>query len=107
MPVRVLSHLRVRGGLQHLLGQLIEQAVQALQLDTLLLGMRQQLLSQPLLVHLVRHGLRSFMVDRSHQAQLGVSNHRPRPTEIGQSRSRRTLDERGLRSRINKSGWPK
>src|SRR5262245_29748307 len=60
MCAQVLGHLRIQRGLEHVLGQLVEQAVRADQLDTLFLRLRQQLLSELPLIHLGSHGFECF-----------------------------------------------
>jgi hypothetical protein len=57
---QVLGHLRVQRGLQHILGQLVEQPVRADQLNALFLRLSQQLLSQLPLIHFFRHGIECF-----------------------------------------------
>jgi len=47
---QVVSHLRLKGGLQHPFGQLTEQPVRADQLDALFTGLGHQLLGHTLLV---------------------------------------------------------
>ena len=62
----VLGHLRIQRGLEDILGELIEEPVRAHQLHALLLGLRQELLGQLLLIHLGRcHGIQCFGHRRS------------------------------------------
>lgn len=57
---QVLAHLRIQSGLEHVLGQLIEQAVGDHQLHTLFLGLGEQLLGKLLVIHIDRHGFECF-----------------------------------------------
>lgn len=57
---QVLGHLRIQRGFEHVLGQLVEQAVRADQLDALFLRLRQQLLSELPLIHFGNHGFECF-----------------------------------------------
>ena len=57
---QVLGHLRIQRDLEHVLGQLVEQAVRADQLDALFLRLRQQLLSELPLIHFGSHGFECF-----------------------------------------------
>jgi hypothetical protein len=57
---QVLGHLRGQRGLEHVLGQLVEQPVRADQFDSLFLRLRQQLLSELPLIQFHRHGIECF-----------------------------------------------
>jgi hypothetical protein len=51
---QMLGHLSVQRRLEHVLGQLVEQSARTDQLDVLLLGLLQQLLSKLLLINDIR-----------------------------------------------------
>ena len=57
----MVAHLRLERGLQHLLGELVQQASRADQLDSLLPRLREELLGQLLLIH-SRHSCRRSFV---------------------------------------------
>ena len=57
---QVLGHLGIQRGLQHVLGQLIEQAVWAHQLHTLFFCLGEQLLGKLLVIHIDRHRFECF-----------------------------------------------
>lgn len=57
---QVLGHFRVQRGLEDILGQLVEQAIRADQLDSPFLRLRQQLLCELALIHIDRHGFECF-----------------------------------------------
>ena len=67
---QVLGHLRIQRGLEHVLGQLVEQAVRADQLDTLFLRLRKQLRSE-------------LQSARWHKCAAGRELAHPEPSAIG------------------------
>ena len=71
---QVLGHLRLQGGLEHPLGDLVQQPSRAHQIDSLRFGLGQELLCQlPLVHHLIsRHSINRV----SHDLYLSV---RPDP----------------------------
>jgi hypothetical protein len=56
----MLGHLRVQRGLEHILGQPIEQPIRANQLDALFLRLGKQPLSELPLIHRSSHGIECF-----------------------------------------------
>jgi len=57
---QVLGHLRIQRGLEHVLGQLVEQPIRANQFDSLFLRLRQQLLGKLPVIQFGSHGIECF-----------------------------------------------
>jgi len=56
----VLGHLHVQSGLEHVLGQLVEQPIGAAQFAALFLCLGQQLLGELSLIQFYCHGIERF-----------------------------------------------
>ena len=78
---KMLGHLGVQRNLEHVLGQLVEQPTRTDQLDVLLLGLLQELLSQLLLIndicsHLPDHSVLIGRIDKlRHGHPFGQTKH--------------------------------
>ncbi|WP_238390901.1 MULTISPECIES: hypothetical protein [unclassified Mycolicibacterium] len=72
----MLSHLGFQGGLEHVAGQLIKQAVGTYRFHTLFRGLREQLLGKLLLTHINRQRFECFPTSSVPPAKLtpGVSD---------------------------------